>query len=401
MAKKPDRLEPKEQLTPMSLDDGGNGDRASNAAPALDAAPVRVEDRGRLRGIVVKLLWFIPALFLFILAIQLMKDGAEALTPRLATSGLFDNGIQSLGMGWLGAYVVLSGSPVAVMALALRSADGLSELQTFTMISGSRLGASFIVLLVGFLYAIRSKNRNESLGMGVLALSVSTLLYVPAMFLGYGILKSGVLSGVDWAASADVQSIIDAGWNWARQGAASILPKPLLFPLGLGVILIAFKLLDNLLPSIDSERHVGSKEHWLRRPWPMFFLGCFACLLTLSVSVAITVLVPLAARGYIDRREALPYIMGANITTLADTLVAAMLLPDGNSSVQVVLALTIAVTVVTLLLLAFAYRPMARGIMTLDNWVVRSRPRLWGFVGLLFFVPVALIVVGAFLAPVR
>ena len=55
------------------------------------------------------------------------------------------------------------------------------------------------------------------------------------------------------------------------------------------------------------------------------------------MSVALTVLVPLASKGYVKREEAIPYIMGANITTLADTLVAAMLL--GNPvAVQIVLA---------------------------------------------------------------
>ena len=61
----------------------------------------------------------------------------------------------------------------------------------------------------------------------------------------------------------------------------------------------------------------------------MFALGCLVATLTLSVSVALTVLVPLASRGYIKREESIPYIMGANITTLADTLVAAMIL--GNA----------------------------------------------------------------------
>lgn len=380
----------------------GNGRDGAGGAPQGSVTPtgVRVERPRNWRGLLVKVLHFVVALFLFVLAIQLMKKGANALAPRLGASGLFDNGIQSLGMGWLGAYVVLSGSPIAVMALSLRSEHALTELQTFTMISGSRLGASFIVLLVGFVYAIRSRHRDESLGMGVLALSISTLLYVPAMFLGYGILKSGVLGGVNWTASAEVQSLIDTGWGWAVDLSSSVLATPLLFPLGLGVILVAFKLLDNVLPELDSEKHADSKGHWLKRPWPMFLLGCFACLLTLSVSVAITVLVPLAARGYIDRREALPYIMGANITTLADTLVAAMLLPDGTSSVQVVLAIAVAVTIVTLVILAFAYRPLARGIMALDEWVVRGRARLWLFVGVLFVIPIALIAVGGVVGPV-
>jgi sodium-dependent phosphate cotransporter len=382
------------------LDASGNG---SDAAPDQRTAPtglaVTVERRSGPWAVVSRLLAFVGALFLFVLAIQLMKDGAVAIAPRIDGSGLFDNAVSTLGVGWLGAYLVLSGSPVAVMGLSLHSADAINELQTFTMISGSRLGASFIVLLVGFLYAIRATNRRESLGMGVLALSVSALAYVPAILLGYGILRSGLLDGITWTASAEVQGVIDIGWGWARGLIEGLLPGPLLFPAGLAIILASFKLLDRVLPTIDSEKHADSKGHWLKRPWSMFFLGCLACLLTLSVSVAITVLVPLAARGYVDRKEAIPYIMGANVTTLVDTMVAAMLLPDGGSSVQVVLALAIAVTLVTVTLQAFAFGPTQRAIMALDEWVVGTTPRLWIFVGVLFLVPVGLVVAGAAIGP--
>jgi hypothetical protein len=328
-----------------------------------------------------------------------MKKGAGAIAPRLEGSGLFDNAVQTLGLGWLGAYLVLSGSPIAATSLTFHDAGAITELQTFSMLSGSRLGASFIVLLVGFLYAVRSPNRRESLGMGVLALSMTAIVYIPGIALGYGILKSGFLSGVAWTASAELQGAIDAGWGWAVTFAESSIPAPLLFPVGLGVILISFKLLDQVLPSLDGERHADSRGEWLKRPWPMFFLGSLAALLTLSVSVALTVLVPLASKGYIKREEAIPYIAGANITTLADTLVAAMLLSRA-SGVQVVLAEAIAVALITIAYLTFLYRPLQRGIMALDEWVVQTNPRLWLFVGLIFLVPLALLVIGGFLGPV-
>jgi sodium-dependent phosphate cotransporter len=392
--------EPEERTEARLPAAGGDGSGPGQApGGTIPAGPAMTTPTGPW-PLVIKVLSFAAALFLFVLSIQLMKKGAGAIAPRLAGSGLFDNGVQTLGLGWLAAYIVLSGSPVAVMALSLHSAEALTELQTFTMISGSRLGASFIVLLVGFLYSIRASNRRESLGMGVLALAVSAMAYIPAMLLGYGILKSGVLAGIDWTASTEVQGIIDGGWGWAQNLVEAALPAPLLFPAGLAVILISFKLLDRVLPSIDSEKHADSKGHWLKRPWSMFFLGCLACLLTLSVSVAITVLVPLAARGYVDRKEAIPYIMGANVTTLVDTLVAAMLLPDGGTSVQVVLALGIAVTIVTLALLAFLYRPLQRGVLALDDWVVGTPVRLWLFVGVLFLVPVGLLLVGGAIGPV-
>ena len=92
-------------------------------------------------------------MFLFILAIQLMKAGAQAVGPQIQGQFPFANGVSTLGTGWLGAYFVLSGSPVAATAISLFGAGTLTKLQTFTMLSGSRLGASFIVLLTGFLYA--------------------------------------------------------------------------------------------------------------------------------------------------------------------------------------------------------------------------------------------------------
>jgi solute carrier family 34 (sodium-dependent phosphate cotransporter) len=360
------------------------------------SGPAHARDRGRAGRRLLKLLYFLAALFLFILAIQLMKEGAQAIAPRLQGTFPVDNMVSTLGLGWLGAYLVLSGSPVAAAALALFAAGATNELQTFTMLTGSRLGASFIVLLVGFLYAVRSKNRRESIGMGVLALSMTAVVYVPGMLLGYGILKSGVIAGVQWHASAEINTVIDAVWSPIVDLAAGTIPGPLLFPVGLAVILASFKLLDQVLPSLDGERAAERRRTWLNKPWSMFLLGSLAALITLSVSVALTVLVPLASKGYIKREEAIPYIAGANITTLADTLVAAMIL--GNPvGVQVVLAEAIGVGVITLLILAFGYRPLQRGIMALDEWIVATTPRLVFFVAGLFILPVGLLFSGRLL----
>ena len=90
----------------------------------------------------------------------------------------------------------------------------------------------------------------------------------------------------------------------------------------------------------------------------MFGLGCLVAFLTLSVSVALTLLVPLVANGYLKREDTIPYIAGANITTLADTLVAAVILGNPDA-VRVVLAEVIGVSTFTVLLLAVAY-PLVR-----------------------------------------
>ena len=344
---------------------------------------------------------FLAALFLFILAIQLMKKGASEIGPRISGSFPFDNGVSTLGLGWLGAYFVLSGSPVAATSLTFFSTNTITPLQTFTMLSGSRLGAAFIVLLVGFLYAMktRGRRRGESIGMGVLALGLTALQYVPGMFIGYFILKGGFLSGVDWTASSELNGAIDVVWGPVRGLIEAVIPPPLLFPVGLGAILVSFKLLDLVLPELDGERQAEHRGHWVKRPWVMFALGSLVALVTLSVSVALTILVPLASKGYLRREEAVPYIMGANIMTLADTLVVAMLLgrPEG---VQIVLAQAIAVAIVTVLYLAFAYRPICRNMIRLDDWVVGTTRRLVLFVVILFVLPVMMMFSGLLIGPI-
>ena len=392
LGKDPDN---RSQVEPRHAAVEGNGSSAVNdPTPPPDAPRIRLEERRPSIRRIVKSLYFLAALFLFILAIQLMKEGADAMAPRLQGTFPVDNMISTLGLGWLGAYLVLSGSPVAAAALALLAAGATNDLQTFTMLTGSRLGASFIVLLVGFLYAMRSRNRGESIGMGVLALAMTAVVYVPAMFIGYGMYKAGWFEGVNWHTSEELNTLIGTVWGPIVDFASGTLrdlgAAPLMFPVGLAVILASFKLLDQVLPSLDGERHAESRLHWLKKPWPMFALGCLAALVTLSVSVALTVLVPLASKGYITRREAIPYIAGANATTLADTLVAAMIY--GNPvGVQVVLAQAIAVMAVTLLLLAFAYRPLQRGVMALDEWIVGTTPRLVVFVAGLFVLPLGLL----------
>jgi hypothetical protein len=343
-----------------------------------------------------KVVVFLPAMFLFILAIQLMKAGASAIGPTIEGQFPFANGVSTLGTGWLGAYFVLSGSPVAATTISLFGAGSLTKLQTLTMLSGSRLGASFIVLLTGILFTVRAKGKRkqESIGMGIQALTMTALVYLPGMALAYLMLRGGLMDGVQWHASTELEAVLARIWGPFVDFAKDHLPGGMLFLAGLGTILLSFKLLDRVLPQIDSER-AENQHHWIKKRWVMFGLGCLVATLTLSVSVALTVLVPLAFKGYLKRDEALPYIMGANITTLADTLVVAMLQRTPVAA-QIVLAEAIGVAAISVLVLAFAYRPVSGGVMRLQDWLLTENKRLAGFVGVIFLVPILLLLTGLF-----
>src|SRR5687767_11790897 len=140
---------------------------------------------------------FVAALFLFIGALQVMKTGAASLDVLQPGGFLVKTPVSTLGLGWLGALLVLSGSPIAATALTLvaageKAASGFTEIQGFTMLTGSRLGAAFVVLLTAVIFALRGGKgeRMAPVSTAVMALSTTALIYVPAAGIGYAILRN-------------------------------------------------------------------------------------------------------------------------------------------------------------------------------------------------------------------
>ena len=344
-------------------------------------------------SLVAKALYLVGGIGLFVVALGLMKTGAAALGPTLEGSVFTDNALSTLGLGWLGACIVLSGSPVAVSALTLFDGGSIDRIESFTMLTGSRLGAAFVVLVVGTLYALRHRHgsgRRAPISIGILSLLMTFVLYIPAAAVGYALLEGGTLDGFHIGTSPSITSVTDVLFGWAVDIARAGLPDLMLFPLGLGVLIAGFWLIDKVMPALSEDQMEHRPHAWYARKWPMFWLGCGVCLLTLSVSVALTVLVPLVAKGYLRRANTLPYIAGANITTLADTLVAAILLGN-QDAVRVVVAVTLALSVLTLAVLAFVYPLLRRVCLGVAARVLVSPVRLAAFVVVLFAAPLTLI----------
>ena len=341
------------------------------------------------------LLRFVGALFLFVGALQVMKSGAAALDVLNNEGFLVRNAGSTFGLGWIGALFVLSGSPVAASALTLVAADSISEVQGFTMMTGSRLGAAFVVLLVAVIYGLRGGegNRMAPVSTAVMALFSTALIYIPGALIGFGLLRWGPFHDLNLEFPNQFNDLLDVVYGGLLDRIEQ-WPALILFLGGLGLLLLAFKLIDTVVPELDDTDIESSRLSWLENKWPMFALGCLVALVTMSVSVALTVLVPLVAKGYVKRENILPYIFGANITTLGDTLLAAFLLNSG-AAVRIVLAGIIGTTIVSLILLAFFYPVVKKIVWRFQRMMVKggSKARLAGFCAVLFATPISIILV--------
>ena len=337
-----------------------------------------------------KIALFGLSLFLFILAITLMKEGAYDLGPLVRDRFTVTNPANSLGFGWLFAYVIMSGSPVAASSLTFLDAGIIDELSAFTMISGSRLGSSLIVLFIGFIYILRGRGRIDSLDMGLLSLAITGSTYLVGLIIGIGLLKSGVLNNVQLASGTLLISATGLIFDPILAGLLAFLPHWSLFLVGLGIIIISFNLFDKCLPQMTlKESQLGHMSRLVYRPWVMFLLGAAITLISMSVSVSLAILVPLSHRGFVRRENVIPYIMGANITTFIDTLFAAVLLND-PSAFTVVLASMVSITIVSILILATMYRRYEHIMLRFVGWIMQENRNLVCFILIILLIPVIL-----------
>lgn len=340
-----------------------------------------------------KLVYMVLGLYVFLLALQFLKTGAGVYGQRVIDVLNVSTSTNALGFGWLLSYGFLSGSPVAAVSVSFFASGTINDLQTFAMITGSRLGASFIVLFVGFIYYVRGHQRTASIATGVLALLTTAAIYLPALPLGYWVLASGWLSTVQMQTTTPIASFIDALCMPIVNLAGRFVAEWVVLLGGIAILLLAFAILDRALPEMNPERSAFRRIGWLvYRPAAMFLLGAVVTVATLSVSVSLSILVPLSAKGLVRRENMLPYIMGANITTFIDTLIAALIV-GGPAAFTIVLVQMVSVTLLSILVLVTCYRSFERSVLRLQSIITSSNLRLAAFLFIMLIIPVVLLLV--------
>ena len=124
----------------------------------------------------------------------------------------------------------------------------------------------------------------------------------------------------------------------------------------------------------------------------MFLIGGAITAVSMSVSVSVSLLVPLSARGYIRRENVIPYIMGANITTFIDTLVASLFM-NNPASFTIVLVEMLSVATFRCSSCYSCFGPYERHILNLANRVTATRRNFSLFMVLLVGLPIMLLLV--------
>lgn len=331
-------------------------------------------------------------LFAFLLGIQLMRVLAGVVQPLVEAYliPLTQQPWDALSFGWLAAYAILSGSPVAAFSLVLLDAGQIGVETTYFMIMGSRLGAVMIVLLIGAVSLARGKPREKSLAMGVLSFLVTYSIYLPAILVGFLLIRLGVLTWFEIETPQFFLDYFELVFQPFLSPILAYVPAFVGFLAALAAIYIGLALFDRAFGRREEQELRSPRMHnYLKHPGVAFAVGAAVTLASTSVSLSLGLLVPLYLNGYIDRRSIVPYIMGANITTFVDTLLASLVLGGGAATNLVILEMVV-VTLFSILALA-TYRGYSGAIDRLYTRIFHSNWALGGFIVALFAAPIVLL----------
>lgn len=355
-------------------------------------------ERVRSRVLEAGLRWTggIVAILVFLFSVQLLGTATEAAEPVIkgALGRVVVDGNSAVGLGWLTTYGLTNGSVVAALSLSLLRSGIVTVSETFLLIAGSRLGGAAIVVLVGVLDYLQERDGrtlSEGTSLGLLTFLVTFTIYVPTTVVGFALLQAfreqllAATGGIDLTlrSLSYIEPITDVVTRALGAGPTLLVALVLLFG--------SLWLFDHVLERVETETVRTYVFQHFRRRWMAFGLGLTITGVTTSVAFSLGVVVPLYNRGFVRRREIVPYILGANVGTLFDTLVAAFVL-ETTAGVAVVLLVMGLATLLTLAVLV-GYGPYAAAIDASQDRLLEDRRVFTAFAVLLVAVPSALLLV--------
>jgi Na+/phosphate symporter len=211
--------------------------------------------------------------------------------------------------------------------------------------------------------------------------------------LGQLVLREGWFDGVRFGSPGAITSIVNTIYDPMISRMTDHIPRLGMFALGIAVLLFSFSVFDRALPNLDQPGpRFERASAILHQRYLMFLFGLLVTGMTLSVSLSLTILVPLTLKGYVKRDSIIPYVMGANIATWIDTLFAALLLNTPRAFTIVFVEMTTGATV-SLIVLVLLYGPYSRAILHLARLATRDRRGFAIFLGAVLIVPALLLAV--------
>ncbi len=348
----------------------------------------------------------VGALLLFLFAINLMISSLHQLGEGLSETILLatSNPFNGLFIGILVTAVLQSSSTTTSLVIAFVASRAISVEAAIPIIMGANIGTTITSTIVSLGFINRKKEFRRAVAAGTYhdLFNIFTVVILFPLEYYYGLVSHlasriadlflvPVLNPVK-AVSDSTSTWFDPVVNWI----GTIIPGGLVltvFSIALlfGSILWFRRVVSNLF---DINQPQKFSRFFFKRPWKSFSWGAVTTAAIRSSTITTSLVVPMVAKKLVSLKQAVPFIVGANVGTTITGFIAVTLNATTREAI-IIAAVHLLFNIAGVLF--FLLVPILRDIpVTLASRLgkLTLRYRLAGFVYLLstfFFVPFVLI----------
>ncbi|MBU1445685.1 hypothetical protein KKD70_00270 [Patescibacteria group bacterium] len=283
---------------------------------------------------IINAMQFIGVIYLFIFSIILMKDVAVQLSGSAINTitNAIDTPASAFGAGWLGAILAQSASVIAILSNTLVGSGIINFDTAFYILLGLTLGNSVTPILASLV--IKSENHWDlrhgfELGLANVVYAFFLVIIIFLIQITTGLFTYTGTAVNDFATGIPVLSHIPSLLDVITDPIKNTFhiyewPTAIVFVLAIFLLIFSLQRVGkSMFIFMGGKRHTRAiMQKYLNTYWKAFLIGLALTMVIPSASLLVTLMVPLAITRIITLRQAIPYMIGTNVGTFIDVLLA-------------------------------------------------------------------------------
>ena len=346
----------------------------------------------------------LAALYFFISAIMLIKSSASMMATAL-TEGIvliIRDTTSAVFAGWIGTALVHSSGAFDSIVVAFVSSGAMPISLAVSSILGAELGTTVTPFLISVLNQVRGK-KNQGAAFNVTLTHVlynlcTLMIFFPAeLFFGFltfiALQGSNIFVKAPWLNA--IPDVLEVATPWVPV-VLRYIPPWLGIIAGAVMLVLALGGVEKYMTEIfNMPRSWNLIRATFQKPLRSFLAGFLFTLLIPSTTVMVSLLIPLATSGVLSADYyILPYILGANIGTVFDVMIAAM--ATGDPVAMGVWLVHLSINIIGALIFLPLMKPFSKMIRVTADKVAAS-PKLTLVITVVFHLVPASIILYYFL----
>jgi len=355
------------------------------------------------RAIYKNVLYTVVALYFFLSSIVLIKDSAERVGKSLAEQILYlvHDTTSGVFAGWISTAMLHSSGAFDSIILAFTSAGILPMRLSVATIIGAELGTTVTPQLISILGYIRKKGDEFRSSFRVSQMHFWYNLFCLMIFYPLELL-TGLFTGIAYAGSylfsgvqglAVIPSLLEVITPWIPPLLEYMPPWAGLIG---GVVLLISALMlaeQSMTATFSMPRSWNLIKATFAKPLRSFLAGFIFTIFVPSTTVMVSLLVPLAASGVIGADYyILPYIIGANIGTVFDVMMAAF--ATGDPVALGVWIVHLSINIISAAIFFPLLKPLGTFVGKTTDYLTSHRIRAIIFIIMVHVIPILVILLG-------